>query len=102
MSKSTDVIQERATRRHDAALTAWLAIKSDLEMAGVEPRLFGSLAEGGFSSHSDIDLLVTLGDSGMSRSAIDRIVSKASPDIPVDLFFSEDLTSSDLETFVGT
>ena len=37
----------------------------------------------------------------MSRSAVERIVNEASGDIPVDLFFEEDLTQSDLESFVG-
>lgn len=102
MSKTTDIIKGRAASRHEAALSAWSAIKSDLEAVGLKPKLFGSLAKGGFSSHSDIDLMVRLGDSGMSRSAVDRIVSKASRDIPVDLFFEEDLTPSDLEIFIGT
>ncbi len=102
MCKSTDIIESRTAIRRKAALSAWVAIKSELEAVGVEPRLFGSLAKGDFRSHSDIDLMVRLGDSGMSRSAVDRIVSKASQKIPVDLFFEEDLTQSDLETFIGT
>jgi len=102
MSKTTDIIHGRTARRHDAALAAWSAIKSELEVAGVEPRLFGSLATGSFASHSDIDLIVRLGESGLSRSKVDRIVSRASPDIQVDLFFEEDLTPYDLEIFIGT
>tara|TARA_R110002072_G_scaffold219231_5_gene376847 strand:+ start:3463 stop:3804 length:342 start_codon:yes stop_codon:yes gene_type:complete len=101
MCKSADIIQRRAANRHEAALSAWFLIKSELEATGLEAKLFGSLAKGNFRSHSDIDLMVRLGDSGMSRSAVERIVNEASSDIPVDLFFEEDLTQSDLETFVG-
>ena len=102
MCKTTDIIRSRSDKRHNAALSAWYAIKSDLEAVGLKVKLSGSLANGDFRGQSDIDLMVRLGDSGMSRSAVDRIVSKASPDIPVDLLFEEDLTPSDLETFVGT
>ncbi|MCF7749030.1 hypothetical protein GLP43_15855 [Sulfitobacter sp. M39] len=49
-----------------------------------------------------IDFVVTLGDNGISRSAVDRIVSRVSGDIPVHLFFVEDLTQSDLKAFLGT
>lgn len=100
MSKTTDIIQSRTANRLKAALSAWFAIKSNLVAAGLEPTLFGSLANGGFGSHSDIDVMVRLGDSGMSRSAVDRIVSKTSREISVDLFFAEDLIESDLEAFV--
>ncbi|MFG6664797.1 nucleotidyltransferase family protein [Sulfitobacter sp. 916] len=102
MCKSTDIIQFRAASRHEAALSAWHVIKSELQAAGLEAKLFGSLAKGDFRTHSDIDLMVRLGDSGMSRSAVERIVNEASPDIPVDLLFEEDLTQSDLETFFAT
>jgi len=102
MCKSTDIIQSRAASRHEVALSAWFVIKSELETAGLEAKLFGSLARGDFRAHSDIDLMVKLGSSGISRSSVDRIVNKASPEIPVDLFFEEDLTDSDLEAFIGT
>lgn len=74
------------------ALAAWYSIKLELEALGLELTLFGSLAKGDFSTHSDIDVIVKLGDRGISRSAVDRIVSKVSGDIPVDLLFVEDLT----------
>lgn len=82
-------------------MAAWREIKADLEAVGLEPTLFGSLANGGFSAHSDIDVLVKLGDSGMSRSAVDRIVRKISHEIPVDLIIEEDLTESDLEALLA-
>ena len=82
-------------------MAAWLRIKSELEAAGLEPTLFGSLANGGFGAHSDIDILVKLGESGMSRSAVDRIVCKASHEIPVDLIIEEDLTTPDLEALLA-
>ncbi|WP_340290658.1 nucleotidyltransferase domain-containing protein [Sulfitobacter pontiacus] len=74
------------------ALAAWYSIKLELEALGLELTLFGSLAKGDFSTNSDIDVIVKLGDRGISRSAVDRIVSKVSGDIPVDLLFVEDLT----------
>ncbi|MFG6573529.1 nucleotidyltransferase domain-containing protein [Sulfitobacter sp. 1A13353] len=101
MTKTSDIIQRRAADRRKKALVALGSIKSELEALGLESTLFGSLAKGGFMNHSDIDLMVRLGDSGMSRSAVERIVNRASPDIPVDLFFEEDLTEADLKTFVG-
>ncbi|MEM5544908.1 nucleotidyltransferase domain-containing protein [Sulfitobacter sp. AS92] len=101
MSKTTDIIQRRAADRQRTAMAAWREIKADLEAVGLEPTLFGSLANGGFRAHSDIDVLVKLGDSGMSRSAVDRIVSKASHELPVDLIIEEDLTESDLEALLA-
>jgi predicted nucleotidyltransferase len=102
MTRDADIIRSRAAVRREVALAAWHAIKSELEAVGLELTLFGSLAKGGFSTHSDIDVIVQLGDSGISRFAVDRIVSKVSGDIPVDLFFAEDLTQSDLKTFLCT
>tara|TARA_R110002049_G_scaffold207986_1_gene378408 strand:- start:29202 stop:29510 length:309 start_codon:yes stop_codon:yes gene_type:complete len=102
MTREADIIQSRAAIRYRAALAAWYVIKSELESAGLMPTLFGSLAKGDFRGHSDIDIIVKLGDSGLSRSAVERIVSIASGDTPVDLFFVEDLTQSDLDTLLGT
>ena len=102
MTRDADIIRSRAAVRREVALAAWHAIKSELEALGLELTLFGSLAKGGFSAHSDIDVIVQLGDSGISRSAVDRMVRSVSGDIPVDLFFVEDLTQSDLKTFLGT
>lgn len=94
-------VTRRTADRHKAGLSAWSAIKADLEAIGLEPKLFGSLANGGFASHSDIDIMVRLGNRGLSRSAVERIASKATRDIPVDLLFEEDLTQADLETLLA-
>lgn len=102
MTRDADIIRSRAAVRREVALAAWHAIKSELEAVGLALTLFGSLAKGGFSTHSDIDVIVKLGDSGISRSAVDRMIRKVSRDIPVDLLFLEDLTQSDLKTFLGT
>lgn len=102
MTRDADIIRSRAAVRREVALAAWHAIKAELEGVGLELTLFGSLAKGGFSTHSDIDVIVKLGDSGISRSAVDRMIRKVSRDIPVDLLFVEDLTQSDLKTFLGT
>lgn len=92
MTRDADIIRSRAAVRREVALAAWYAIELELEALGLELTLFGSLAKGDFSTHSDIDVIVKLGDRGISRSAVDRIVSKVSGDIPVDLLFVEDLT----------
>ncbi|UWR20570.1 nucleotidyltransferase domain-containing protein [Sulfitobacter pontiacus] len=102
MTRDADIIRSRAAVRREVALAAWHAIKSELEALGLELTLFGSLAKGGFSTHSDIDVIVQLGDSGISRSAVDRMVRSVSGDIPVDLFFVEDLTQSDLMSLLST
>ena len=102
MTRDADIIRSRAAVRREVALAAWHAIKSELEALGLELTLFGSLAKGGFSTHSDIDVIVKLGDSGISRSAVDRMVRSVSGDIPVDLFFVEDLTQSDLMSLLST
>ena len=100
MLKSTEIIRKKASRHHATALAAWSVIRSELSKVDIEPRLFGSLAKGGFSTHSEIDMNVKLGDSELSRSAVCRIVDRASPEIDVDLFFEEYFSSSDLETFL--
>ena len=102
MTRDADIIRSRAAARREVALAAWHAIKSELEALGLELTLFGSLAKGGFSTHSDIDVIVKLGDSGISRSAVDRMIRKVSRDIPVDLLFLEDLTQSDLMSLLST
>jgi hypothetical protein len=78
MTRDADIIQSSAAIRCEAALAAWYTIKLELESAGLTPTLFGALAKGNFRGHSDIDILVKLGDSGMSRSVVERMVSKAS------------------------
>jgi predicted nucleotidyltransferase len=61
MTRDADIIRSRAAVRREVALAAWHAIKSELEALGLELTLFGSLAKGGFSTHSDIDVIVKLG-----------------------------------------
>jgi len=56
MTRDADIIRSRAAVRREVALAAWHAIKSELEALGLELTLFGSLAKGGFSAHSDIDV----------------------------------------------
>jgi len=102
MTRDADIIRSRAAFRREVALAAWHAIKSELEALGLELTLFESLANGGFTTHSDIDVIVKLGDSGISKSAVDRIVRRVSGDIPVDLLSVEDLTQSDLKKLLGT
>ena len=102
MTRDADIIRSRAAFRREVALAAWHAIKSELEALGLELTLFESLANGGFTTHSDIDVIVQLGDSGISKSAVDRIVRRVSGDIPVDLLSVEDLTQSDLKKLLGT
>ncbi len=102
MTCDAGITQRRVAIRRDVALAAWREIKAELGAAGLEVTLIGSLADGRFSAHSYIDILVKLGDSCLSRSAVHRIVSKASRDIPVDLIIEEDLTQSDLESLLGT
>ena len=101
MTRDAGITQRRVAIRRDVALAVWHEIKAELGAAGLEVTLIGSLADGRFSAHSDIDILAKLGDSGLSRSAVDRIGSKASRDISVDLIFQEDLTQSDLEALLG-
>ena len=60
MTRGANIIQCRSAIRCEA-LAAWRQIRSDLEAVGLKLKLFGSLARGGFSSHSDIDILVQLG-----------------------------------------
>ena len=102
MTRDADIIRSRAAFRREVALAAWHAIKSELEALGLELTLFESLANGGFTTHSDMDVIVKLGDSGISKSAVDRIVRRVSGDIPVDLLSVEDLTQSDLKKLLGT
>ena len=52
------LIQERNEKHKEQALKAWKSLHEQLKDAGVEHVLFGSLKNGDFRAHSDIDVMV--------------------------------------------
>lgn len=82
------LLAARAAARRAQAERATALILERLAELGVTAELVGSLRDGGFRAHSDIDVLVLdRGGLGMGR-----ILSEAellSPTVPVDVIFAE-------------
>ncbi len=76
-------------------MITWIDIRDQLSKAGVSALLYGSLANGGFMPHSDLDILVQSRGSAASTADIYGIVHgvASASNIEVDLFFEEDFPS---------
>lgn len=86
----------RCSIRLGAARSAWSEIQATLNTRGIDHELFGSLANGNFREHSDIDLMIRGQLSDADRATVREIVMRASKEagIDVDLIFEADLTNA--------
>ncbi|ETX13349.1 hypothetical protein OCH239_10930 [Roseivivax halodurans JCM 10272] len=91
-----EVIQKQRREAHEAAARAtWAELRAALGALGIEYRLFGSLKNGDFMEHSDIDLMI-MGDPDQDTvRQIRQAIAAAgrSRDIDIDLHFARDMTS---------
>ena len=100
MTRGDMIIARRTEERCARAVAAWDWLECELVSLGVRPTLFGSLANGRFRAHSDIDVTVDLKGRGTAaRVAVDRAVARAHErwGVPVDLLFEDDLTKENVE-----
>lgn len=100
MTRGDMIIARRTEERFARAVAAWNWLERELVSLGVRPTLFGSLANGRFRGHSDIDVTVDLkGHGTAARVAVDHAVARAHDrwGVPIDLLFEDDLTKENVE-----
>ena len=85
------LIDRRSAERLLRARATAKRVLAALDRAGVEARVFGSLATGRMHPKSDLDLLV-LAREHKSWGETARIASRAADGFPVDLVFAETLS----------
>jgi predicted nucleotidyltransferase len=102
MSRFDQLIRQRTEARRKLAHKLASALIGEAGDQGFDIQLIGSLAQGRFAIHSDIDLLIKSKTSGTDRAAIERIASKhlRHSGIPYDLIFSSDMSSARAEVLV--
>jgi predicted nucleotidyltransferase len=84
-------------RRADAVAAATRAVR-ELEQKSVEVLVTGSLADGSFDLHSDIDFLVINCPREM-KYALEGIVEDALGDIPFDVIYLDEVAPRKLGSF---
>lgn len=95
VSKLEVLLTERLRQRREAALRCALTVLDDLEKAGVQAGIVGSLARGTFKAHSDVDFLI-LELAGTSASEVIAIIEPAMGGLPFDVIFRETVAAADL------
>lgn len=90
------LIHRRGAERLSQVRAAAKRVLAALERAGVEVRVFGSLASGRIHPKSDLDLLV-LAHHGVSWAETGRIAAGAANGFPVDLVFAETVSPERLK-----
>jgi predicted nucleotidyltransferase len=101
VSRIDSVIGERTERRRATAVARVDPLLRDLQLDGIDIVVIGSLARGGFRSHSDIDFLVRGGVDTPGRAKVERAVAAAmhGSGISYDLIYAADLSPERLKEF---
>ena len=81
----------RAERRRRVAVDRALQALDRLRARGVEARVTGSLAQGRFGTHSDVDLLILELPDEALRYRIETDVEAVMGDIPFDVIYLDEL-----------
>jgi predicted nucleotidyltransferase len=98
-SRLDRLIRDRTTARRRAAAAAAAAALRALRENGVEACVAGSLADGRFGLHSDVDLLVF---SDVPATDVLRLVEPSLAGFDIDVVMARDLSPSALAFISGT
>lgn len=99
VSRLDRIYRERAARRRRTALARALTAVEALQREGIEAVVFGSLADGSFKQHSDVDFLITRHDDRRPTD-IHRIIGSAMDDLPFDVVFADQVGEADRALFL--
>lgn len=93
MNRLAEIHRERAERRRRVAEDAARQVLEGAEAQGLEITLIGSLANGRFALHSDVDFFVHGETDTSRRVTVERIVADAFrvTNIPYDIVYASDL-----------
>ena len=86
--------------RRAAAVAAARRAVAALEKRQVEALVTGSLADGSFGLHSDVDLLIVRCPRAM-KYALEGIVEDALGDMPFSVIYLDEVAPRKLHSFVG-
>lgn len=92
-------ISQVVERRRQLAVSGARSAVAKLKAMGVETSVFGSLASGGFSQHSDIDLLVTKCPQHL-KYAIEGIVEDSLEGFRFDVVYLDEIPVSKRNRFL--
>lgn len=87
-----DVVNSRLRERFGRATSRAGAVTRALASQGVRVRVVGSLADGRFALHSDVDFLVEECPRQLKYS-IESMVESIMLDIPFDVIYQDELTT---------
>jgi predicted nucleotidyltransferase len=94
MTRLEALLRRTADRRRGYAVAAARRATERLRALGVEVRVIGSLAAGGFKPHSDVDLLVVRCPPGL-RYAIEGVVEDEMGGLPFDVVYLDEVPPAD-------
>ncbi|MFC4352251.1 nucleotidyltransferase domain-containing protein [Fodinicurvata halophila] len=103
MNKLEALTRKRADARLKTAQACVEQICQEAIEADIQISVIGSLVDGSFYLHSDIDLLVHGNMNPTRRLMIERLVARHIKEtgIPYDLFYAADLTPEDFWRLTG-
>lgn len=102
MTRFEDLQAKRREVHLAAAQAAWFGLREELEVLGIEYRIFGSFSSGEFLEHSDIDLMI-MGDlPAETRQHVRRTIGAKQKEtgIEIDFQFAQDLTEETCEALL--
>lgn len=88
----------RDLERHEKALKAWESLHQQLKEACIEHVLFGSLKNGDFRAHSDIDVMIFGDLSDAEIRSTEDVFSAVFREygVKIDYLFAKHLSEEDL------
>jgi|AOMQ01.1.fsa_nt_gi predicted nucleotidyltransferase len=91
MTRLERVLQKHSEQRRTTALQRATVAVNMLQDMGVKVRIIGSLAEGRFRTHSDVDFLVEHLADPAQRYALESVVEDTLQGIPFDVVYADEV-----------
>ncbi|WP_437559126.1 nucleotidyltransferase domain-containing protein [Acidithiobacillus sulfuriphilus] len=97
MTRLERILRKHAEQRRATALLRAATAVDRLQNMGIKVQIIGSLAEGRFQAHSDVDFLIErLADPGQ-RYTLESVVEDVLQDIPFDVVYADEVRWSEVE-----
>jgi predicted nucleotidyltransferase len=102
MNKLAELRRDRTEKRRRVAEEAARRVLEGAQAQGLEVTLIGSLANGRFALHSDVDFFVHGQTDAERRVLIERLVAGAfrHASVPYDIIYGSDLTKERAREFL--
>lgn len=103
MNRLEAIRSKERDRRFDTAKRLASSVLSDAVLRGIDVAVIGSLSNGKFGLHSDVDLFVRGITDPKRRSAMEKLAAGhfRGSGIPYDVIYESDLTDERAKEFVS-